>query len=129
MPVRTVLSRAGGAGAGLPADLQFGFPVRRRFWRRRQAHAHTNHYARRKPLRFSLPRRQGLTPRLRSEAKPSKARNEPVAGAGAAHLGARPPWIAEPRPKFLLENRCMGSATAGGIEVSGCPPVVWRLGM
>ena len=39
---------------GFLTGLRFGFPVRGGFWPRHKAHAHSNHHARRRPLRFSL---------------------------------------------------------------------------
>src|SRR3954454_16084504 len=49
-----VLQGAGRAGARFPAGLHRRLRDRGGIWRRRQAHAHANHHARRVPLRFPL---------------------------------------------------------------------------
>src|SRR5215467_15668308 len=54
MSVRTILQRAGRAGAWILVGLQPGLHIRRRSRSRHQADAYTNHHARREPLRFSL---------------------------------------------------------------------------
>jgi hypothetical protein len=49
------------------AGLQLGLPVRGGFGLRHKAHAHTNHHARREPLRFSLQATKRLTASIGSQ--------------------------------------------------------------
>src|SRR5262249_29114204 len=67
MSVRTILQRAGRAGAWILVGLQPGLHIRRRSWSRHKADAHTNHHARREPLRFSLQATERLIVALGSE--------------------------------------------------------------
>src|SRR5262249_9295121 len=67
MSVRTILQRAGRAGAWILVGLQPGLLICRRSWSRHKADAYTNHHARREPLRFSLQATERLIVALGSE--------------------------------------------------------------
>src|SRR5579871_2602087 len=60
MPLCRVLQGTGRAEARLPPGLHRRFRHRRRFWRRRQAHAPPDDHAGREPLRLSLSAREEI---------------------------------------------------------------------